>query len=176
MRTMCFFYESLKRFREVGAVAKSSRYLARAMAQEVNGSSNVVEFGAGTGPVTAEILKALPVDGQLSCFEINKKFCKDLCQIDDPRLKVINDDVENASQYVDSFDCIISGLPLAIFHKAKRDVIFDMISQSKTYIQLQYTPLLRKRFESYFTDVRLKFEMLNIPPAFIYVCKNNGNR
>ena len=171
MQHVRFIYEFLKSPKEVGTVTQSSKLLARAMAQEIDGSSHVIEFGAGTGSVTTQILRRLPEDGQLTCFEINPKFCKCLSRINDPRLKIINDDAKNCERYVDALDCIVSGLPLALFAKSKRERILDITSKSKRYIQLQYTPLLAKKMKNYFSEVKMKFVPLNFPPAFIYVCR-----
>lgn len=140
------------------------------MAEEINGSSKVIEFGAGTGSVTAEILKNLPENGELTCFEINPEFCKYLEKIDDSRLTVINDDARNCEQYIEGLDCIVSGLPLALFNKSKKENILAITSKSKRYIQLQYTPFMNKKMKRYFSDVKLKFVPQNFPPAFIFVC------
>jgi len=176
MQNARFIYESIKHPREVGTFIESSKLVARTMAREINGSLHIIEFGAGTGSVTAQILKNLPENGRLTCFEINPKFCEYLRRINDPRLKVINDDAGNSEKYVDCFECIVSALPLAIFEKSKRENILDIASKSKRYIQLQYTPLLKKKFEDYFPDVKSRFVPLNFPPAFIYVCNAFANK
>ena len=170
MKTLRFVYEFIKYPIQVGAFTQSSKVLAKKMAEEINGSTKVVEFGAGTGSVTTEILKRLPENGRLTCFEINPQFCKQLEKIRDCRLKIINDDAKNYEYYVDSVDCIISGLPLTLFDKSKKERILAITSKSKRYIQLQYTPLLGKKMKHYFSDVKLKFVPQNLPPAFIYVC------
>lgn len=172
MRGIRFICEFFKYPREVGTFTQSSKLLAKKMAQEIDGSVEVVEFGAGTGAVTTEILKKLPENGRLTCFEINSKFCKCLEKIDDPRLKVINDDAKNCERYIDDLECIVSGLPLTLFPKSKKERILDITSKSKRYIQLQYTPLLSKKMRSYFPEVRMKFVPQNFPPAFIYVCSS----
>jgi phospholipid N-methyltransferase len=153
-------------------VAESSPFLAKKMAQQINGATNVVEFGSGTGSVTMEILRNLPENGRLTCFEINPHFCKHLRTIKDSRLKVINDDVQNCGQYVDNFDCILSSLPLGAFDKSKKDRILALSSKSKTYIQFQYTPFLRPKLKRYFRNVEIKFVPLNFPPAFVYISRN----
>jgi phospholipid N-methyltransferase len=143
------------------------------MAEEIDGSRSVVEFGPGTGPVTGEILKRLPSEGRLTCFEVNADFCRCLRGIEDERLKVINDDATRCEQYVDRIDCIVSGLPLALFGKVEKARILDICSRCGTYIQLQYTPVLGREMRRYFTDVKLKFVPQNLPPAFVYVCKGS---
>jgi phospholipid N-methyltransferase len=165
-----FIREFLKHPIRMGTLAQSSASLARKMAEQINGSAEVIEFGPGRGSVTVEILKRLPQNGRLICFEINPEFCRHLAKIQDPRLKIINDDAKNCRQYVRNIECVVSGLPLAIFPKAERDRIFDITSTAKRYIQLQYTPFLGARIQTYFPHVKVKFVPINFPPAFVYVC------
>jgi phospholipid N-methyltransferase len=172
MRFIRFISESIKHPRQVGAVAASSRFLARKMAAEVDGSTSVVEFGSGTGSITLEILKRLPENGRLVCFEINPNFCKHLQAIGDSRLLVINDKAENCEQYVDKLECIVSGLPLNSFPRRQREKIIAISRRSKTYIQFQYVPFLTRRVKRHFHEVKIKFVPLNIPPAFVFVCKS----
>jgi phospholipid N-methyltransferase len=173
MRTLRFIFEFLKYPKQVGTFTQSSKALAKKMAEEVNGSFKVIEFGAGTGSVTSEILKQLPENGKLTCFEINPVFCKHLKKINDSRLTIINDDASKCEQYVDGLDCIVSGLPLTLFDKSQKERILAITSRSKTYIQLQYSPLMSRKMKRYFTDVKLKFVPQNFPPAFVYVCKSD---
>ena len=172
---MKFIREFLKNPKQVGAVAESSPFLARKMAQQMNGAPNVVEFGPGTGSVTKEILRHLPQNGKLTCFEINSNFCERLKSIKDSRLKVVNDDVQNCGKYVEEFDCVLSSLPLAVFDKSKREKIIALSCRSKTYIQFQYNPFLRRKLKKYFRSVEIKFVPLNIPPAFVYISTNPKN-
>jgi len=174
MRTLNFVHQFLKYPRQVGTCTQSSKTLSRKMAREIDGSSTVIEFGPGTGTITVEILKRLPQDGRLFCFEINQSFCRQLEKIRDPRLRVINDDAQNFRHYVQTEDCIVSGLPLALFAKSKKKQILDITSKTKRYVQLQYTPLLGRKMRSYFPNVKLKFVPQNLPPAFIFVCQNGG--
>jgi phospholipid N-methyltransferase len=172
MKGLRFIHQFFKFPKQVGTLTQSSKALAKKMAEQIDGSTQVVEFGAGTGSVTEEILKRLPEDGRLTCFEINSSFCKDLEKINDPRLKVVNDNAKNCERYVDGLDCVVSGLPLALWENPEKEEILSIGSKSKRYIQLQYTPLLRKRIKHHFPDVKLKFVPRNLPPAFVYVCKN----
>ena len=171
MRGIGFTYEFLKHPAEVGTVIQSSKLLARAMAQEIDGNLHVIEFGAGMGAVSVQILKRLPRNGRLTCFETNPRFSKSLQRINDPRLEIIHDDAENCEKYVNCLDCVVSGLPLILLSKSKREKILDISSKSKRFIQLQYSPLLNKTIKNHFSDVRIKFVPLNFPPAFIYVCR-----
>lgn len=172
MGSALFISEFLKHPKQLGTFIQSSKFLAKKVAQEINGSHNIIEFGAGTGPLTLEILKFLPENGRLICFEINRKFTEHLQRINDPRLQVINDDAANCEQYLDNLECIVSCLPLNLFSKSKREAILNISSKSKRYIQIQYAPFLKKKLEHYFKDVKVKFVPLNFPPVFVYICKN----
>lgn len=172
MKFVKFVSEFLKHPKQVGAVAESSPFLARKMARQINDATNVVEFGPGTGSVTTEILRQMSENSRLTCLEINPNFCERLKKINDPRLKVVNDDVQNCNRYVEKPDCILSSLPLANFNDSEKEKIFSLTSKSKTYIQFQYTPFLRPKLKKYFRDVKMKFVLLNFPPAFVYVSRN----
>jgi len=173
VRAAHFIYQFLKHPTEIGAVAGTSRFAGRAMACEIGGRLNVVEFGAGTGTITAQILKHLPENGSLTCFEINPKFCEYLRRINDHRLTVINDDAGNCEKYVDSLDCIVSALPLTLFDKAERERFLSIAGSAKKYIQIFYSKVLTETLKDYFSDVKVKFVLLNLPPAFIHVCSNS---
>jgi len=170
MLNSLFACESFKHPKQVGTFVSSSRHVGKRMAQQLNGEMHVLEFGAGTGSITTEILKHLPTNGRLTCFEINPRFCDQLRKIEDRRLKVINDDAKNAKNYLDYAGCIVSALPLTIADKNSREQILEIASKASTFIQLQYTPFLAKRLKALFPEVRTKFVLFNIPPVFIYIC------
>ena len=171
MDSLRFARQFLRHPKQLGTVFQSSRMLARRMAEEVGESVQVVEFGGGTGPVTREILKRLPKNARLTCFEVNREFCRCLRRIKDPRLRVVHDDAANCGHYVHQPDCVVSGLPLTLFDGQTRETILAIAGRAGRYIQLQYTPAMSKDIRRYFADVRLKFVPLNFPPAFVFVCR-----
>lgn len=175
MMSLRFARQFLRHPKQCGTFTESGRVLARRMAKEIRGSCRIVEFGSGTGPVTREILKELPADGRLTCFEINPDFCRCLEQIGDPRLRVINDDAQNCERYVENADCVVSGLPLTLFGRQAMEQILAISSRSGKYIQLQYTPVLSREIRRYFAEVQLRFVPRNFPPAFVYVCRRSRN-
>lgn len=171
MESLRFARQFLRHPKQLGTVVQSGKVLARQMAEEAEGCQEIVEFGPGTGPVTREILKRLPRNGRLTCFEINSDFCRCLERINDPRLHVVNDDAVNCGQYVDNPDCVVSGLPLTLFDEQAKDRILTIAGQAERYIQLQYTPVLSREIRQHFLEVRLRFVPRNFPPAFVYVCR-----
>lgn len=171
MDSLRFARQFLRHPRQLGTLVQSGRVLARKMAEEMGESVQVVEFGGGTGPVTREILRRLPANARLTCFEVNREFCRCLRRIRDPRLRVVNDDAVHCGRYVSRPDCVISGLPLTLLDDRTRDTILTIAVRSGRYIQLQYTPVMGKDIRRFFSEVRLKFVPLNFPPAFVFVCR-----
>ncbi|MDP7071006.1 MAG: methyltransferase domain-containing protein [Phycisphaerales bacterium] len=121
-----FFIEALRRRKEVGAVAASGRYLARAITRTVgsNGRADrVLEVGAGTGAFTNHILDRLGPGGKADIVELNPRFCEKLrCEVVDPwtstqddrSARVIESCIEDAN-LEQSYTTIVCGLPFNSF-------------------------------------------------------------
>jgi phospholipid N-methyltransferase len=174
MDSLRFFLESTKYTREIGTIFPTSKYTAKKMAREINGAGKeIVEFGSGMGVITKEILNCLPSGGRLTCFEINKEFCKCLRDITDPRLTILNENAKNLEKYVQNPDCIVSAIPLALLERDQRREMLEISKRAKKFIQIQYNCLSVDLYKRHFGEVKMKFSFWNIPPAWIYVCCNN---
>lgn len=124
-----FIKQTFSTFRTTGAVAPSSRFLARAMvqalpsAEKITSDVRVLEVGAGTGAFTCEIAKRLMHDGHLTVYEINPDFVHHLRNrmIKEPefqalgkRVELVEGDILKLEQK-QHFDAIVSGLPFNNF-------------------------------------------------------------
>ncbi len=177
-----FFAESLNNFKTIGAVAPCSPAGAEKMVEPIDFTKarTIVEFGGGTGPVTKEILKRAHPDARVFVFEINDAFIEELKKIGDSRLTVLHASAENAAIQlqkleVEKVDCVISTLPLAVLKDDVVDNVFraikEILKPGGLYTQIQYGPFLKNRIEKEFGEVKTLFVALNMPPAFVYVCK-----
>lgn len=121
-----FFRQFRSRFETTGAVAPSSRFLARAMVRPLmhrDGPIRVLEVGPGTGAVTRQIVQALKHGDRFDLVEINEEFASLLKGrfATDPILS----GAANQSQVHclplqdfrpdEDYDVIISGLPFNNF-------------------------------------------------------------
>jgi phospholipid N-methyltransferase len=132
-----FLRELRRDFRRTGAIAPSSRYLARAMAGNPRGprpSCRVLEVGAGTGAITAEIAKHLRPGDQLDVVEINSHFIEFLRRriytekVFQPcrrQIHLIHSPVETLPGEA-TYDHIVSCLPLNNFPAASVRQIFQV--------------------------------------------------
>jgi phosphatidylethanolamine/phosphatidyl-N-methylethanolamine N-methyltransferase len=178
-----FFSAFLKQSKNVGAVAPSSKYLVKKMVDPIDFSKVkcIVEFGPGTGSITHELLNQMPKDAILLAFEINAEFCEMLKQINDPRIKIISDTAESLETYLEEnnigkVDYIISSLPLAMIPNGIvrniLHVVKKVLSPAGAFVQYQYSLNAYKKLKATFRNVDVNFTPINIPPAFVFVCKD----
>jgi phospholipid N-methyltransferase len=120
--TKLFLQGARRQFAQTGAIAPSSRFLARAITSAIepgNGPMDVLEAGAGTGALTAEILLRLPAGSRLDIYEVNPVFAKHLERTfvgkqGEVTVTVNNRPIQDLAAGA-SYDLIISGLPLNNF-------------------------------------------------------------
>ena len=177
-----FFKSFLKNPGRTGSVIQSSPFLVRKMTEPVDWKKAkiIVELGAGTGVITEKILEKMSRDATLLCFEIDERlFGKLEKKFQDPRVKLIKDGAENLGKYLEKYklgetDCVISGLPLVSLPKDTSRQIMNAVQEhlkrGGKYVQFQYSLTSRKKFKALFSEMKLCFTLLNIPPAFVYVC------
>lgn len=143
-----------------GAITKTSRNVEIEICKylPITESKVIVEFGAGHGNITRQILDTISPTSILYAFEVNKSFCKHLEQtICDSRLKIINAGAENVKQYVKQpVDAVISSLPFSFFGKKKGlNIIqdaYDLIENNGYYSQVLYTKFNFKKFKKIFDE------------------------
>jgi phospholipid N-methyltransferase len=124
---IAFFKQTIKDFRNTGALAPSGRFLARGIAEclpdKVGNDYRIIEIGPGTGSVTSELAKRMNGHGHLDLWEISPEFCALLNKriAEDPmfekmrdRIRVHEGDVRKLKNSV-RYDAVVSGLPLNNF-------------------------------------------------------------
>lgn len=183
MGTIKFFRESVKNLKTVGTITRSSKYLCKGMIKPVDFSTAkvIVELGAGDGVVTAHILKAMAPDAKLLAFELNHKFCEQMrSKLNDDRLVIIEDDASKLPHYLKqhglgAIDAVISAIPFTILPE---EITYKIVKTCKdhminngTYIQIHYSLIPKKIYKSVFGNIDINFIPLNVPPAWVMVCK-----
>lgn len=115
----------------------------------------------------------------MSIFEIDPLFIKKL-QLKykgDDRVVVYSVGAEESTRFFEeeSVDYILSSLPLGLMNES---IIFKILESAKhilkengAFIQYQYFLQNKKQIHSIFPKVRYRFTPLNLPPAFVYICK-----
>lgn len=182
---MNFFIEYFKNLRSVGAIAPSSKYLARKMIQGIDfGEARViVELGAGTGAFTGEIVQRLNPHTKFLVVENNPAFYRELRRKYGSYDNVYISDVsaENLTTLLKNYklslqvDYVISGLPFASLPgDVSRAILSSVRKHTKhgEFVTFQYTLLKKSLLEAYFSDITTAREFRNLPPAYILRAKN----
>lgn len=133
-----FFRQYVRRFETTGAVAPSSRFLARAMTRPLRDCRDrtvrVLEVGPGTGAVTREIVRHIKPGDTFDLVEINEDFAQLMRKRFETEAgyRVVADRAtvhvcplqEFAPQ--ERYDVIISGLPFNNFPSALVEELVDL--------------------------------------------------
>ncbi len=175
-----FFKESVRHFWQVGTLVHSSRHLVKSLLADIDFTEAelIVEFGAGSGCVTREILRRMRPDARLFSFELSPVFHEEICSIaqEDPRLTPVLGCATLAAEMLapETVDCVVSGLPMGNFGKrAKLGVlgtVHAILKPGGHFSQFQYSLLDYRLMRRHFEKVRLGYTPLNFPPAFVYNC------
>jgi len=162
--------------KQIGSITSSSGFLARKMTKRIDFSRklNILELGAGNGAITKEILNRISKESELHSYEICESFVDDLKKIRDSRLSVYSENVSELSKLNNNtYDVVISSLPLAIFDKVFKNQIFknvqDKLKPNGLFVQYQYSLMDYRGIEKSFNKkCKLDFCLFNVPPAFVY--------
>ena len=175
--------------RSIGAIAPSSRALARRMLEGLNlaNASSVCEFGPGTGSFTEAILSEIGPNTRFFAVEKCPAMAAAL-RGRFPNLKVLNENILNISelsksQGIDGLDAIVCGLPWAAFdadfQKAGLEATWNALKGGGKFVTFAYTfgawlpagrrfaGVIRKQFA---TVTKSPVVWANLPPAFVYRC------
>ncbi len=177
-----FLRESFRNLRLTGSVARSSRFLCKAMADAINPQDArvVVELGAGDGAITRFLLNRISPEARLYVFEINPVFVEKLKNtLQDPRICILPESAENMGVFfsereIESVDYIVSAIPFALLPEDLAENIVRACHQwlrpGGKFIQYHYSPHLFGLYKQRFGNIKVHFVPWNIPPAFVVSC------
>ena len=184
-----FLLQFLRHPLNTGAIAPSSRALARAMVRglDLHRASAVVEYGPGGGAFTGEILARLRPGALFVAIENNPAMYAAF-RARYGRLNAVNDSAANVGAILASLgashaDCIVSGLPWASFGGRLQDELLAATCAALrdggrfatfAYLQGLLLPSGRafaRQLAGCFAAVeRSPVCWGNLPPAFVYRC------
>jgi phosphatidylethanolamine/phosphatidyl-N-methylethanolamine N-methyltransferase len=139
----------LKAPHRIGALAPSSRFLARAMAIQVDirRPEFVIELGGGTGSVTKALLDAGVPPSRLIVVERDERLYK-LLRRRFPQLRVVQGDATELVALlkplgIKAASAVVSSLPLVSMSKRMREQIIDqafhLLGEAGRFVQYTYS-------------------------------------
>ena len=183
----------------VASVIPSSRFTSRAMSRQVSCTGapvKILELGAGTGPITTEIVKKMRGQDSLDLIEFNPDFCE-ILQKKFGAYKNVHIHCISVFDWDPGYeyDFIISALPHNTFGKTFVGALLEKYQRlikpdgKLTYIELALMGKLKRAFLSgekkidyqethdLIVNFRERFffqketVLRNIPPAYVYHLK-----
>lgn len=184
MGKVAFLRAAIRDFHHVGTLWPSSHAAARQIASLLGPDRRyVVEYGAGDGVVSTELLAAMPDDGTLLALEINEEFCEALTQMGDEmgderlivRRRDIVEFVREGARELPRIDAVVSGIPLS-FHSAEERAMIvrrtrELLAPGGVFIIYQVSPVFFPAVKREFPKARLQMSPRNLPPYFICVAE-----
>lgn len=184
-----FLREFFRSPRKIGAIAPSSRVLAAEIVRLANVAQSevIVEYGAGTGAFTEEILRQKKPDASFLAIESNPVLVKTLRERFS-NLIILENSVEETPRLLRQFefahaDSIVSGLPWSSFSEELQDRLLKATLEAlrpggmfATFAYLTGLVLpsglsFRRKIKSLFGQVKISPAIWrNLPPAIIYQC------
>src|ERR1700733_2187543 len=175
-----FIRSWIERPLSTGAVAPSSKILARAMARYVdpNSTGPVVELGPGTGPVTEALVEAGVDPSRLVLVEFDPTFCR-ILRNRYPEATLVQGDAYSLRRLLETLliqpaAAVVSGLPLItkpikMRMRLIRDA-FDLMVPGAPFVQFTYSVAspVPRRFGGFTAEASERIWM-NIPPARVWV-------
>lgn len=184
---MTFFREFLLNWKHTGAVAPSSRGLAKLVVETAGTchAKTLLELGPGTGAFTEVLYQTLPKSSRYLGIDLNKGFIEKLKN----RYPLFNFEAVAAQECnfkaflgeEQKFDAIVSGLPWAAFPECLQVSILDQVlpwlKPGGTFVTFAYTGFhllpAGQRFRNLLQNRSSKLDSThtvwgNLPPAFVY--------
>ncbi len=187
---LLFLLECLRNYHEIGTIAPDSDVCVNGILKSVpfKSASLILEYGAASGAVTREILQRKKPGSRLISFEKNRLFSDILGRtIRGREAVVLNEDVFDAAKILSSrfairkrsVDCIVSTLPWSTmkFGDLLQRSVQPLLKADGIFIQYMHSTAvlkgsrLRPVLERYFRRIDSGFVFFNLPPAFVYTCR-----
>ncbi len=186
-RCLVFAANSLRHPLAVGGPFASSGRLVRRTLDQVPWSRCrvLVEYGPGTGRLTAAMLGRMRPDARLLGIEINAGFVRYLrSALPDERLHVRHGsaaEVRSILAEVDlpAVDCVIAGLPFSTVGREQRQAIltetYAALRPGGSLLIYQVSTSVLPHLQRLFGNVRREFEPLNLLPTHLFHCVKPRN-
>lgn len=176
----------------IGAVAPSSRRLAAMMIRgfDLENARTVVEVGAGTGAITAELVERVGPDTRLIAIEQSPEFVKILRErfpdldVRQACATTTHEILAETDPEQPQADFVVSGLPWAAFPSELQNAllksIYRCLRPGGQFTTFAYTgPSRMPKGRRFRQALRARFKEViptpivwrNLPPAFAYQCR-----
>jgi phospholipid N-methyltransferase len=180
-----FLGKFLRHGTTIASVWPSSPSLAKATIKEIDWSQVkvVVELGAGTGPITDQIIRRLKPQTVFIAIERDRDFAKILQRrfSGHKNVEIVQADVRDLdtvlkARGIKHVDAFVSGLPTPTLPPNVRNRMLASVRRylvdGGVYSNITEIPFLYwKYYKKFFKQVSFDFVVKNMPPGGVYHCR-----
>lgn len=180
-----FFRKFLKHGITIASIWPSSRTLSKATIKQIDwdNAKVIVELGAGTGPITDQVINRLRPHTRFIAIERDVDFAKILRQrfSGHKNVEIVQGDVRDLekilkSRGIEEVDAFVSGLPTPSLPPGVRKRMLvsvrKYLSPNGVFSNITEVPFIYWRYyKSVFHQVKFDFVMRNMPPGGVYHCR-----
>jgi len=172
------YVKSFIKDRNVASVTPTSSHVVNQICDRMRFDRDltVIEYGAGTGVFTFELLKRMTSGSRLLAFETNPDLAELLEKHNDPRLAVSTESAARVSEVrndigLPAAEYILSGIPFSFFDAGlRREIVlktYDNIRPEGRFLVYQASWMMKDLIEEIFGNIDTDSYLLNIPPMFL---------
>lgn len=142
----------------------------------------IVEYGAGVGNISIEILRRMRKDAKLLVFELNEDLSKFLQEeYDDDRFIASGRSAEDVEDVLNEYnlgkaDYIISGVPFSTMPPTVATNIMkatkDVLKPNGKFLVYQFRSKVVEFLKPHFKHIDRTYEIVNVPPLKIFYAYN----
>lgn len=168
----------------IGAAFPTSQFVIEKLLAPIDfeNAQLIVEYGAGVGNISVEILRRMRKDATLLVFELNQDLIKFLkTEYHDDRLIVWGQsaaDVEDVlrENNLGQADYIISTIPFSTMPSSVAQRITQatktVLKADGKFLIYQYTAKILEFLKPYFKHIDRSYEIVNVPPVRFFYAYN----
>lgn len=180
-----FLGKFLRHGNKIASVWPSSPTLAKATIKEIDWDTAkvIVELGAGTGPITDQIIRRLKPGTTLIAIERDGDFAKILQRrfSTHKNVEIVQADVRDLDTVlkkrgIKHVDAFVSGLPTPTLPSGVRNRMLASVRRylvdGGVYSNITEIPFIYwKYYKKFFNQVSFDFVVKNMPPGGVYHCR-----
>ena len=168
----------------LGSAVPSSQFLTEKILAPIDfeNARVIVEYGAGVGNISIEILRRMRSDAKLLVFELNEDLVSFLkTEYNDSRFIASGQsaaDVETVLQEMnlDKADYVISGVPFSTIPPAISAKIVkatkNILKPNGKFLVYQFRQKVLDYLKPHFKHIERTYEIVNVPPIRVFYAYN----
>lgn len=179
------YVKSFMKDAKVASVTPTSGGAVRQICDRIDFSDDIhiIEYGAGSGVFTNELLDRMSAGSTLIALETNAELAAELSKVSDPRLIVLGESAELITGIQSRLgfpqaDYILSGIPFSFLKpKQRRDVILRSRQALKVggrFIAYQASWAMKTTIKKVFGNCETDSALINLPPLFVMDAKKES--